>query len=110
MDMSPQLHASRGLIFGAFFQALGIFLRLHGSVRPLIIGSVVAMVLATIIFVRGCMHLAEWRDRSPWMGLLGLITVLGVAKLSLPILLGCVVLALAVLWFWPAPAKLSVPS
>jgi hypothetical protein len=105
LPMPLHLHALRGLLFGAFFQGLGIFLRLHGSVRSVIIGSVIAMVLATLIFVRGCMYTAQWRGRTPWLGLLGLLTVAGVAKLSLLWLFVSIVVVLAVIWYRPAQSK-----
>ena len=84
--MTLQQQSSQGIFFGALFQALGWFMRTHAGTRSVMIGGVIGMVLGLVIFTRGCVALAESRGQAKLTGLLGLLSVIG----------------LAVLWFLPA--------
>ena len=87
--MTLQQQASQGIVFGVFFQALGWFMRTHASTRSVMVGGVISIVLGLIIFTTGCMALAESRGHAKRMGLIGLLSVIG----------------LAVLWFMPVKPK-----
>ena len=89
MDQTTQLQASQGIVFGAFFQLLGWYMRTHAGPRSIFVGGTIGLVLGTIILTRGCMALAESRGHGRRMGLLGLLSVVG----------------LAAIWFLPAKSK-----
>lgn len=87
--MTLQHQASQGIVFGVFFQALGWFMRTHAFTRSVMVGGVIGIVFGFIIFTRGCIALAESRGHSKRMGLIGLLSVIG----------------LAMLWFMPVKPK-----
>ena len=91
--MPPHLHALRGLIFGAFFEWLGWFVRMHSGTRILTVSGTVVLILGAVVFTLGCMVLAPLRGHSKWLGLLGLFSLPG----------------LAILWYLPAGKEPTTP-
>lgn len=87
------MHALRGLIFGAFFEWLGWFVHAHAGTRIFTVSGTVVLVLGMVIFTMGCMITATLRGHSKWLGLLGLLSVPG----------------LAILWYLPPGKEPGTP-
>lgn len=66
--------ANAGVGIGIILQLFGLFV--SGGDTSWLLGA--AVILAGIlVFIRGCMHYAEAKGHSKWVGLVGLSGILG---------------------------------
>ena len=91
MEVTLNSKASQGIVLGLVFQFIGWFMNTHSTSRAIAVGGLIGGILGTVMLVHGCMIFAEHKGKSKWLGLLGLLSGIG--------LLG--------LWFITKPAKVG---
>lgn len=74
MTKPLQYAVSQGLVLGTALQFIGWIMRNVTKEHIINFGGKLAIILGTVIFVRGCMVLAERKGVSKWFGLLGIVT------------------------------------
>lgn len=81
---------TQGIVFGAFFQYLGYFMKdVSTKPSPQYFGGMVGMVMGFIIFAWGCSHLVAAKRLPKGAYAVGLLSLVG----------------LAILWWWPAKSE-----
>lgn len=70
-----------GVGIGIVLEIIGYVVRTH-SPGLVALGLVIGLV-GTVIFIWGCMNYAEGKGYSPWLGLIGLLSCVGLIVLLL---------------------------
>jgi hypothetical protein len=75
MHAEQKAKAYAGIIFGFIVQAIGRGIA-NISYEGAVIGAIIG-VGGVVLFVWGCMNFAEVKGHSKWLGLLGLLSCVG---------------------------------